>query len=457
MINLKDLFYQVIRRWRSILCGALIIALLLGLFRLGTGLITMLDPDSLEAAEEQYQIKLDEYEAMGSQLRTEIANLRADARARREYNEKSMLMKIDPQREWVGTFLLYVDSQFQIDPNLSIQNTDTTKSLLAAYDQYLTGGEMYNDVVQQTQLVNEVRYLQEILEVKTDPDSATILVTCIGENEAEVQEILTLVKKGIQNQYAEVAGSVGKHSISVMMESCFTAIDVTLDEKQRENEKIVDDCLISISEANAELAQLQSSPRPRMEYGREYTVRQAVKLFVIGAVAGVVLMMFLLSARYVFSSTMKTEDDWNLAGLPVLTKIRPEPDRKAFKRVDHWIDRHFGGRKTRLSEEIRYQVTANVLLEILRGKGIARCAIVSDLPGEAASGLAEKLNAAGAGDALVYVGSLLSDPAAAKKLEPLADVILLGKNGETTMDEASRETTLLHTLGKNVLGVLVEE
>ena len=54
-INLRDMLYRVLMQWRVILRGAVIIGLLLFGYKLVTGLIANLDPETLQKAENKYR------------------------------------------------------------------------------------------------------------------------------------------------------------------------------------------------------------------------------------------------------------------------------------------------------------------------------------------------------------------------------------------------------------------
>ena len=47
-LNLKDLLYRILKKWRSIILGAIIVALLLGGFRFASGIRLLLDEESME-------------------------------------------------------------------------------------------------------------------------------------------------------------------------------------------------------------------------------------------------------------------------------------------------------------------------------------------------------------------------------------------------------------------------
>ena len=454
-IDLKDLFYRVVKQWRWIIVGAIIIGVLAGLYKLGTGMLTLADEEKMAEAMENYQIDLDDYEATGRQLKTDIRDLRSSSAIQQEYNEKSVLMSIDPKNEWVGTFVMYVDSRYQIDPSLSYQNTDKTYRLIMAYNNYLTGGELYGEIIGQTDIVDEVRFLTEILTAEVDNNSASITVKCLGKSEENVQEILGLVKQAIQNKYQAIYDTIGEHDINILVESVYATIDVELDTLQKDNRKIVSDYAIQMGEINEELAEWGRSAKPRAEFGMDYTIRQAVKYLVYGGIIGFVFMAMLSCASYVLGSTMHTDGDWQLMGIPVLAYIHPMEKRKKLWKIDCLIDRFIGGKPERTDPVADCKLAAVKLCNVMREKNMDSCYMTGNLPAESMALITGAMNEAGTDVTFVDCGNVLGDPEAAKKLEASSEVVLLGKFGKTKVEDVQRVLTILGAWGKKITGAVV--
>lgn len=457
-INLKDLLYRVLLQWRKIVIGAIIIAILVGLYRFATTFMVVLDPDKLREAEEQYNIVLNDYNAKGEQLRTTINNLRDSSRNQQEYNDKSVIMTIDPLNKWVGSVVIYVDSKYQIDPNLTYQNIDNTNRLISAYSRYLTGGELYKEIIEKTDIVDEIRFLTEILSVSVDTGSSSITIQCIGKSEDDVKEILDLVKVGMNSKYESIASAIGDHSCDVLMESMYTTIDLDMDARQKANLQAINDYSIQIGGTNEELTELSKEPLPKAEYGVEYSVKEGIKFIIFGGIAGILIMGIIFAAKYAVSATVKTDDDWENLGIHVLAQIHEErPKKKFLHKFDEWLDRKLGGITNKVGLPDQCKLAANNLSAVLKEKDLTEGVLTGDLPTELTANIVDDMNKAGAAQEFRYAGDILSDPEAASKLSDVTEVVLMGQNTKTRLDSIQKECTLLKAWGKEIIGVVVVE
>lgn len=456
-IDLKDMLYRVLLRWRAVIVGAIVIALLAGLYRFATGALSMLNPEALAESEEQYQIELADYEATGERLRTQIKNLRESSANQQEYNEKSAVMEIDPMNKWVGSFVVYVDSKYQIDPSLTYQNTDKTNRLLMAYAGYLTGGELYNEILEQTDIVDEIRFLTEILWSSVDTGSSSITVNCIGKSEADVQVILDMVKSGIRNKYTTIRNTIGDHNCDVLMESKYTTIDLALDERQKANLQAINDYAISMGETNEELTEWAKEPLPKMKYGWWYVTKQSIKFILIGGVAGVFVMCGAFAAAYVLTSTVKTESDWKLLDIPVLATVYLRQPKKLLWQIDHCLMRRLGGRNADADTAALCKLAANNIGAVLKEKGLTDGVVMGDVSAELAEDIVAKMNDAGTENRFRYVGNALSDAETVNRMDGVPEVILIGQTSQTGMEAVEKEKLLLTAWGKKVLGAIVVE
>ena len=180
-INLKDMLYRIFVQWRNILRGAIVIAIIMAGYRFVQGLQLQFNAEKLTKAEKKYQIEYNDYLATGERLERQMANLQDDSVQQQIYNKKSVLMKIDPLEKWVGSFVLYMNANYQIDLSQTFQNTDPTQRILLAYNGYLSSGEFYTALVDRSDIVDEIRFLTEIFTSSIDTDSLTITVTAVGK------------------------------------------------------------------------------------------------------------------------------------------------------------------------------------------------------------------------------------------------------------------------------------
>ena len=77
-IDLKDLMFVVLRKWRPILLVAIVLAILAGGYKIGRTLSQQSDPEFLKDAEESYQKEVSMYEMNKAATEREIENLMLD-------------------------------------------------------------------------------------------------------------------------------------------------------------------------------------------------------------------------------------------------------------------------------------------------------------------------------------------------------------------------------------------
>ena len=456
VIDLKDLLYRTARLWRKILVGALIVALLAALYQALPGLRVMLDNEKLAAAQETYEAALADHRADGEQLRADLAELRDQSERQREYNNRSELMKIDPMNKWVGSFQLYIDAAYPSDTAPTARNADLTGRLVAAYTAGLLSGEFYASVMEDLGTVDEASFLTELYSVSAEPGAAMLTVSVAEKSEADVRRFLTSIRAGIAGQYETIRTAIGEHDYEIMTESVYPTIDHELDAFQQENRLALSGYETMTDDASEALARWEKTSMPKMEYGAAYTAKRAVKAFIIGFVAGLVIMLCWLALRYVLSGRIRTVSDWTSYGIPVLGSVFRDPKRRAFCAIDRGIDRMFGFRRVRTTEQ-DCALTAHSLDAAIREQGRDGMQFVGLLDGELAERLMQTMCEAVPGTSFRYAGNVLADAVGSKKLQQSDAVMLLAENQTTRFKEIDQTLTLLRAWGKTVVGAVLIE
>ena len=454
VVDLKDLLYRCLKRWRRIVTWALIVALLAALYQVYSGVHVMMDKDKYAEVKEKYAIAVDAYEATGERLRTSIVNLREAMVKQEDYNSKSELMKIDPMNKWVGSFQVYINSKFQIDPNLTYQNPDNTYRLVSAYANYLQSGELHGELLAHIDTIDELRFLPEIYKASSDTSTATIMVQAIGKNEADVKTILDFVKEKFAEYYETIRNAVGDHDYEIMTESVYSTIDLDLDAQQKANLLAITNYSSQLGEAGESLSKWQSSAPPEQEFGTWYTIKQGIKHLILGGIVGVILAFCWYAACYVISGTVKTADDWSAFGVPVLGKIVRDEKETWFRWLDRLIDRMFGCQREK-TEGQDCVLLANNLSAILQEQGLRDAVFVGCIARAAADEILAQMKQAVPGTEFSFSGDILSDPDVAGNLGSVEKVILLAENRATRLKDIRQTLILLKAWGKHALGAVV--
>ena len=455
-IDLKDLLYRAIKKWRGIVIGAIIIGLLAALYQAASGLRTMLDDEALAEAQAKYEIAVDDHEATGERLRTSIEILRDQSANQQEYNDKSELMKIDPMNKWNGNFQIYIDSKYQIDPTMTYQNIDLTGRLVSAYSSYLRSGEMYTELLNEIDWVDEIRFLTEIYSVSSDPNTATVTVRCVGKSETDIHEILGFVKQKITERYESIRTAIGDHDLEVLTESVYSTIDLELDATQKANLLAISEYANAIGEQNEKLTEWEKTPRPGREFGARYTVKQAIKYLIISGVIGAVAMLCWYAVKYVMSSSIKTEEDWKTFGIPVLGFISREEKKRCFQWLDRWIDCIFGrARNTTMEQDC--VLTARSLSAMLQEQKFNEAKLIGHVDRAMVEDIVQKMETAAPGTGFSFAGDPKTEPETTNNLGTTDKVILVVENQTTKIKDISQILTLLRAWGKTVIGAIVIE
>jgi capsular polysaccharide biosynthesis protein len=455
-IDLIDMLYRVAKNWRRIVVFAIIVAFLAAAYKIYTGVRVMTDDEALTKAQVQYEISLNDYNATGERIQANIENLKDKSSKQQEYNEKSELMKIDPMNKWNGSFQFYIDSGYHVNPNLTYQDVDLTGRIVSAYSSYLQSGELYSELLEEIDTVDEIRFLTEIYSAAPDSGAATITVSCVGKSEEDVRALLDAVKQKIAERYKTIRSAIGSHSYEIISESVYSSIDLELDETQKANLLAVSDYANAIGEENAKLTEWEHTAEPQPEYGTWYTTKKSIKFFIIGGIVGALLLCVWYAMRYALTDTVKTESDWRFFSLPILGHIERDEKKKVFRAIDRLVDRIFA-RKRSLSMDDSCAIAANNIAAMLKEQGVGEGKLVGHLDRELAENIAKKMKTAAAESSFSFAGDVLAEQDTAKNLAGSDKVILIAENLASYTKDIRQTLTLLEAWGKKVLGVVIVE
>ena len=444
-IDLRELLYYVLKKWRVIVIAALTVAVIAGAGKL-VSLMSRNSSDAakLSSADEKALTTLTEEM---DELQTELSGLSSQI----EYNENSVLMKIDPLNKYVGSFKIY------LDPSASNQSIDITGRLAMAYAAYLSSDEFFDYVFDNTEsnadMNKDVRYLKELLNVSADVEAATVSVSYIGDNEARVQETIAVVKQAVYDEYPEIRRIIGNHDCSIIMESLYSTVDQKLADTQKENLQVVADCENAVSEKQAEIDAITNTGSTS-KVSVKRAVFSAVKNAIVGGVVGIILTMFCYMLAAVLSRKMWSSSAWQSFSIPVIAEIFTEKEHRRLEKFDNWLAKLMGFAAPKTSFDESAALTAAYISAMLREKGAASSAIVVEAEKELCDKTMAAMNKAES-NAFTVVGDILTDPNAVSELEKVKDVVLLADGEKITIDEVRRIAVLLDVWGKKLHGVIL--
>lgn len=307
-IDLVQLIKYLWKRvWMMCIGGVVGLVLVLGL-----QMITQNDLESSEDSQEltAYEKELKAYEEDYAQLEMEITNLEKSIEEQIGYNNDSILMKINPYDKKCVSGQFYIDSDYQIMPELSYQNTDITSSVARAYQSLATTGELAKYINEHLENPIKERYLNELISVSYGGDSV-LDVKVVHIDIDSAREIYDLIIEYMNKKQGEFQKNIGVYTIKLLNESESASVDLVLKESQVAN-------IDSINTLKETLTEKQES----FEALVMPTQGMSLKLPVIGAFLGTFGVAAVLVVLFLIDSTLKTEQDIALAlELPVLGTI----------------------------------------------------------------------------------------------------------------------------------------
>lgn len=253
VIILKDLCFELLYRWRSILVAALIGALLLGGYQYYTGrekksapaqtAQTTLAPEAQPAAEEaqpeeelppepvdptvedfsqrleeynlqleQYKTQLQKYNLNYAMYQSRIENNQALINDLEDYMAHSVYYNLDAAtlHSVVRTYLVKLNQDGQ--QPLALQNLDPANDLLVLYS-YALRDDLRSDQMKALLGTDEERYIEELVEIKSNTSSNTLELIVRGSSDEMVSKAMEFFHERLMKACADEMQSIYPHQL----------------------------------------------------------------------------------------------------------------------------------------------------------------------------------------------------------------------------------------------------
>ena len=450
-IDLKELLFTLLYRWRPIVLAAVLLGLLLGGYKVVNGLRSQQDETAVEEAREQYDMDLAAYNRNVASSEWDIEKLKRALQNQQDYNDASVLMQIDPYNKprAAADILIRLDSaEWEMYPDGV--SMDPTDSLVKLYASNLVQRLDWSGLEKKTDV--ESRYLKELVGVGTDYSSNTVTIDVVYSDEETAEMILDEILRQLDRRKGEFASVAGNYTASVVNRNLSFIMDTGLEDKQKQNTDKIFSYQKDLLDKEKALKDLEEPEVPQ-EISKKKVAVQGVKFALIGGVGGAFLLAFYFCMIYVLSGKLHTDDELKdrfrvkilgVFALPVKTGV--------LCGIDRWLER-LEGKAVRPSEEaVLKRVTLNIQNYVGEAKKLLLTGTVSeDILKELAGKLSESLP----GIRLV-VGADMNK--AADTLQLLAEcdgVILVEKREASKCAQIQKEKESIDALKKPIIGCMV--
>lgn len=257
-----------------------------------------------------FEKEMKEYEDDYAQLDMEIDNLEKSIEEQIAYNNASILMKINPydKKSVMGQF--YIDSDYQIMPELTYQNRDITGSVAQAYQALATTGELAKYINEHLENPIKERYLNELISVTYTGDGI-LTVEVVHTDIDSARKVYDLVVECMSGKKSEFEKNIGSYTIALNNESESASVDLELKELQVAN-------LDTINTLKENLNSKQDS----FDGLVKPTEGVRLKSSILGGILGGFVVLAVYVVLFLTDTTVKTEQDIvHITELPVMGSI----------------------------------------------------------------------------------------------------------------------------------------
>lgn len=449
-IDLKDLMFAVLRKWRPIILIAVIFGILMGGYKMMGSLSQQKNVEYVQKAREQHQKDLDEYELLKDGYEREIGNIERNIEAQTKYLEKSVLMNISPYDKYVSSADLF----FKVD-DASVENGANAYAVIYnnglsnAYASFINQGIDWTGMADE--LGTEVEYVKELIRLTPDEWGQMLSVSVCYKDKNGAEKILNKILDEVNNQYSNFSSKFGSHNLYIMNKVSDSVTDLELANKQKSTSDNITVLQSTLKEKEKALEDLQEPTEAALS--STTAIKSGIKYAVLGGVLGAFMTIFCICVAFLMSGKVASAKDMKQRfGMKVLASFPREEKKRAFSGIDRWLDK-LEGKKDNLAEETRYELAAANLRNY--SGSAKKLMIVGTVSNEVLDTVAGKLKNL-CSEKNFLIGANLNENAETVRNLPECDaVILVEQSGVSRYSEIEKEIEAVYNVKKEIVGVII--
>lgn len=348
-INIPDLFWNIVYRWKLILLVA-VLGMALGVgYKVYSNVGIQRNMEALEANSGKAEISRDDEIASLENNLTELERANVDfalaysekLEERQRYKEESTYINLDADAINSVAIKYLINNGYTFSYQGEVQPNNAT-ALKYAYMDYINNGMLISDIADALPDIT-TPYLRELISAGQSSDTNAIEIVGVnvyGKDEAQAQRIAAEVEKAIGAYSKRVKSNVGEHELKLISDAEVIVSDPDLAAAQNSLDAVIIDYKTKIvnyrqafSDAQKRLYDLLADKdADQKEQELADSVDESVaatekvglldgapKFGVLGCAAGVFLSCMIIACIYLFSGYVKTAEEFsNLFGLYLL-------------------------------------------------------------------------------------------------------------------------------------------
>lgn len=366
-IDLKDLLFHLLYRWRSILLGGLVLCLLLGGYRAVKNLTTHASEtetqEEYEKKVKEYQLALEKYELDQKVYQQNIDTYEKWLDQQNLYMEKSVLMHIDPYNKPLVSRVFYVEldknelDKFQYGENLSLDPADyVIRAYTTDFDD-----SMWEPLEKLTGL--DRTYLAELYAIGADYGTNTFSVTVTYNDLETAEKMADVIAEQMEVRHQNLGRDVAQHKLTLINETSTYAIDSGLASVQKGNADTVNTYTQYILDNRNYMESTEKPEEPeKAKVERVSVMNGLLKFLVLGFAGGIFLMAAFYGVKYLLTGVLRNGREIREQYGYQLLGVYSRSEKKRFLPfVDRLLERMEGTGNKIPEETVSQCVAANII------------------------------------------------------------------------------------------------
>ncbi len=459
-IDLKELMFAVLRKWRIVLFFALALAVLFGGYK-AAGVYK----SNRTEVEDDHAKEVEAYNESMESYEREIENLTRDIASQEEYMEKSILMNMSPYDVWEAKAEIFIKA----DERTADQGNDLTTTIMRAYQAALTSSELLSEIAKEMGV--DRRYIQELVTITMGRDSYYgddelfnvngggfiirnrqndfLTVQVRYKDEEKAKELLESFVEGGKKFQNQIKSSIGPHTISEVSSSVSSRIDFTLADQQNNERARLERLRESLKTRTDEMENLKSPE----ESAVSSPVSTGIKYGVIGGVLGAFAVVFFICIGFVMSDKVYSAKELKYRfKVKILGTLSTGEKNKS--KIDAMI-RQLEGRTCGADRDHELGlITANIRNHM---DGMHSLLVIGTAQEEVINGIASELAERLSEIKVVFGGNILHNAEGLLKLPECDGAVLVEACKDSLYSAVELEIERICDLQKTVVGCVVYE
>lgn len=410
-IDLKDLLYTILKKWRMILVYCIIFTIITNIASIGLSALDIrkskkeLSKQAEELLELRGELTDREIEEV-SEVYDNYKRLRDSAELIEEYNNNSVIMQIEPNKVPTVKLRYNIDTHYKVEYPV-ISEKDYTGELMSEYRSILNSDSVVSEIA--VALSNDAKpeYVRELVETSSE-SSSIMQISVIAPEKQQCEQMAEVIKNIVENKKSEIGNKYGDYDLNIVDEAYTEEVRTDILENQQSRYSKGDAIRNSLASLGSKLSPDQSAyykalieyetakeqkqviaskkrellgadsktaegekaytseiaEENDLSYAEDMLSEEAIyedasisfisiKFMVIGFVLGGIIACGVICCGYLFVPVLRTADTMsNVFSVSLIDNVWIKDEKKkAFSFIDDFIDRLFYGKALKIDVE----------------------------------------------------------------------------------------------------------